>query len=98
MSQDKARRKQLREAHKAAERDRRIALCPLTEQELADLVADLEAAVELHGCDHSTRFAEVWAAAHGRDWADLDEGLAELGGYCDCEISVNCDPDTVFGR
>lgn len=70
----------------------------MTEEQLTSLVDDLEARVEASGCDHSTRFAEQWAAGAGLDWAGLEEGLAELGGYCDCEISVNCDPDEVFGR
>ncbi|WP_232668150.1 DUF2695 domain-containing protein [Pseudonocardia sp. TRM90224] len=30
-------------------------------------------------------------------WEALSEGLEEFGGYCDCEVVMNCDPDEVFG-
>lgn len=31
------------------------------------------------------------------EWGLVAEGLAELGGYCDCEVVMNCDPEEVFG-
>ena len=92
------RREDLRDAHRSAERLRRIALCPLTEAQLRSLVDHVDANVLGLGCDRSTRHAAAWAKSEGLDWADFANGIEELGGYCDCEIVMNVDPGDVFGR
>jgi hypothetical protein len=95
---DKAARRAAAEAYRAQQREARITLCPISEPELDALVTSLEHHVASHGCDHSTAGAERWATARSLDFEDLRAGLAELGGYCDCEIVDNCDPGVVFGR
>ena len=45
------------------------------------------------GCDHSMRFTEQWAVARQSDWTRLTEALGNAGGYCDCEVLANTDPD-----
>ncbi|HEV7898738.1 MAG TPA: DUF2695 domain-containing protein [Planosporangium sp.] len=94
-SPDKARRKQLRDAYENAERAARTSLLPLRRDQLAALVEFVDARV-VEGCDHTTRHGEQWAREHGIEWEALSEGLEEFGGFCDCEIVMNCDPDQVF--
>jgi hypothetical protein len=31
------------------------------------------------------------------DWVSLRQGLDEFGGFCDCEVVMNCDSDALFG-
>ncbi len=94
---DDARRRQLRAAYRNAERVARIALMPITEQQLGVLIGFVDERVVADGCDHTTRFAEQWAGRHSVPWEQLAEALAEFGGYCDCEIVMNCEPADVFG-
>jgi hypothetical protein len=95
---EKERRKDMRDAYRRAERQRRIDLCPLTEARLRSLVDHIDTKVLDVGCDHSTRHAVSWAESEGLEWTDLAGGIEELGGYCDCEIVMNVHPDDVFGR
>jgi hypothetical protein len=53
--------------------------------------------VVAEGCDHTTRHSEQWAREHDVEWGALSEGLEEFGGFCDCEVVMNCNPDEVFG-
>jgi hypothetical protein len=94
---DKARRKQLRDQYKNAERVARSALLRLDFGQLAALVEFVDARVRVDGCDHTTRHAEQWARENGLEWDDLTEGLEEFGGFCNCEIVTNCDPDDILG-
>lgn len=95
--EERARRRRLRDAYKNAERASRTALMPLGAGRLGDLVEFVDDRVSAVGCDHTRRFAEQWATDNEVSWARLAEGLAEFGGYCDCEVAMNCGPDEVFG-
>ncbi|GGM45157.1 DUF2695 domain-containing protein [Dactylosporangium sucinum] len=90
---ERARRKRLRDEYKNAERAARAAVVPLDAGRLAELVGFVDERVSAEGCDHTRRFAERWAAEHAVPWERLAEGLDELGGYCDCEVVMNCEPD-----
>lgn len=70
---------------------------PLDAGQLGNLVDFVDARVVAEGCDHTMRFTEQWAANHQVSWEQLAEGLEEFGGYCDCEVVMNCDPEEVFG-
>ncbi|MEU4765969.1 DUF2695 domain-containing protein [Actinosynnema sp. NPDC023794] len=113
---DRARRRQLRDEYKRAEREARAASLPMSREQLTALVEFVDALVVSEGCDHTLRHTRTWVEgrgheyghAHGRvgcrglesgqlDWGPVAEGLAELGGYCDCEVVMNCDPEDVFG-
>jgi hypothetical protein len=37
-----------------------------------------------------------WAAEHEIDPLALERSLAEFGGYCDCEVLANVDPEDLF--
>jgi hypothetical protein len=94
---DKERRKQLRDAYKNAERAAREALMTINYEQLEDLLDYLDEKLSGEPCDHTTRHSEHWAQSHGVEWPGLAEGLQEFGGYCDCEILMNVEPDMVFG-
>lgn len=81
--------------HSDAERAARFAL-PISAVQLDSLVAFIVTCGNEEGCDHSLRFAQVWALDHGVDWNLLSACLEDLGGCCDCEVAMNCNPDQVF--
>jgi len=68
---EKERRKDMRNAYRRAERQRRIDLCPLTEARLRSLVDHIDTKVLDVGCDQSTRHAVSWAESEGLEWTDL---------------------------
>jgi hypothetical protein len=96
-TEERARRRRLRDAYKNAERAARAALMPLDERELGDLVVFVDAHVVAEGCDHTRRFTERWAEVRPVSLHRLAEGLEEFGGFCDCEVVMNCGPDEVYG-
>jgi hypothetical protein len=96
-AEERARRRRLRDAYKNAERTARAALMPLDRRELDDLVTFVDAHVAAEGCDHTRRFTDRWAAEHQVSLHRLAEGLEEFGGFCDCEVVMNCGPDEVHG-
>lgn len=96
-AEERARRRRLRDAYKHAERAVRAALMPLDREQLGNLVGFVDAHVQAEGCDHTRRFTERWAGGHQVSMDRLAEGLAEFGGFCDCEVVMNCEPDQVYG-
>ncbi len=70
---------------------------PLNKDQLGALVDFVDAHVQAAGCDHTRRFTERWATGQQVLMDRLAEGLDEYGGYCDCEVVMNCDPEQVLG-
>lgn len=67
----------------------------LDRTEAEELFAYLEACIDENGCDHTLRYAEKWLDDHldeERIPLVLEE-LEEMGGFCDCEIILNCYED-----
>ncbi|WP_104524549.1 DUF2695 domain-containing protein [Blastococcus atacamensis] len=95
---EKARRKQLKDDYLRAEQAASAAFMPLDRPQLESLLEHVDAAVAADGYDHSPRAADDWARQHDVDLDRLHEGLTEFGGYCDCEIVMNVDPEAVFGQ
>jgi hypothetical protein len=93
---EKARRKQLKDAYVRAEQAASAALMPLDRAQLESLLDHVDAAVESEGCDHTRRATDAWAVQHGVELDRLHEGLEEYGGFCDCEVVMNVDADAVF--
>ncbi|WP_231648125.1 DUF2695 domain-containing protein [Saccharothrix sp. NRRL B-16348] len=95
---DRARRRQLRDEYKRAEREARAASLPMSREQLEALVEFVDALVISDGCDHTLRHTRSWVDGQGGlEWGAVAGGLAEFGGYCDCEVVMNCDPVDVFG-
>jgi hypothetical protein len=93
---EKAQRKQLRDAYLRAEQASSAALMPLDRPQLEALLDHVDAAVEADGCDHTRRATDAWATANAVDLSSLHVALEEYGGYCDCEVMMNVHPDEVF--
>jgi hypothetical protein len=93
---EKARRKQVAAELARTEQAARAAGMPLDRPQLEALLAHLEGQVDGAGCDHSTSATQAWAREQDVEVPRLLRGLAEYGGYCDCEIVMNIDPGDVF--
>lgn len=96
ISPDKARRKQLRDAYKKAEREAGPKLTVIDYEQLEELLDYVEGQFDEEPCDHSARHAQRWASSRRIDWEALAPELREFGGYCDCEIVMNVVPEEVF--
>lgn len=92
-----AERRRLKAAYKKAERDEARSHMVLDADQLDDLLAYVEAEVEIAGCDHSLRATRAWAVANDIDPEVLAESLEQFGGYCDCEVALNVNPEEIFG-
>jgi hypothetical protein len=69
---------------------------PLDRAQLEALAQHVGTAVGAAGCDRTRRVTDAWAAEHGVALDPLHQGLEEYGGFCDCEVVMNVDPDVVF--
>ena len=95
-NEERARRKQAKDAYLQAAQARSAALMPLDRPQLEALLRHVDAALEANHCDHSRAATDAWADAAGVDVARLHAGLEEYGGFCDCEVVMNVDPEYVF--
>ncbi len=67
----------------------------LSANEAASLMQYLELKLQYHTCKHNHRFTQEWLDANidfMRHDAILNE-LEDMGGYCDCEVVLNCYED-----
>lgn len=92
----RARRRQLKDAYLRAEQAASAALMALDRAQLESLLDHVDAIVASEGCDHTRRATDAWAMQHGVGLERLHERLEEFGGFCDCEVVMNVDPDAVF--
>lgn len=87
-SADRIRKRAWKEAQRASAR----VDFPLADEVLEKLFADVDAAVELTGCDHTLRFTERILTMNGNDLEPTMTWLKAHGGFCDCEVVANaCD-------
>jgi Protein of unknown function (DUF2695) len=93
---DKARRKRLKDEYLRAQQAASAVRMPLGRGQLGALLTHVDAAVDADGCDHTLRATDVWAMSNDVDLERLREGLEAYGGFCDCEVVMNVDPDEVF--
>ncbi len=81
-------KKALKDAWKTSQQKEYI----LTNDEANDLLDYLE---EIEECDHTLKHTKAWLAENIEEdkiEAVLQE-LEEMGGYCDCEVAMNCYED-----
>lgn len=57
------------------------------------LLDHLDERLSEDGCDHTLRLTQAWAEKESRDWTPLADALREAGGYCDCEVLANVNPE-----
>jgi hypothetical protein len=65
----------------------------LDEHFLNDLLDHLDVRLPEVGCDHTLRVTRAWAADRGFDAEAVAASVAEFGGYCDCEVLANVEPE-----
>jgi hypothetical protein len=68
----------------------------LNADQLNSLLDNLDERLVDEGCDRTLRLTREWAADHAVDAAALEESLAHFGGYCDCEVLANVEPESIF--
>ena len=67
----------------------------LSANQAAALFAYVEIRLQDEGCNHTHRFTQAWLDEN-IDFMQHDAILTELedmGGYCDCEVLMNCYED-----
>ena len=67
----------------------------LSENEAASLLQYVELKLQYHTCKHDHRYTMEWLEQHV-DFMQHEAILTELedmGGYCDCEVVLNCYED-----
>ena len=67
----------------------------LSADEAASLLQYLELKLQYHTCKHDHRYTLEWLEQHV-DFMQHEAILSELedmGGYCDCEVVLNCYED-----
>lgn len=67
----------------------------LTANQAADLFAYVEMRLEDQGCNHTRRFTQAWLDAniHPEQREAVLTELEDMGGFCDCEVLLNCYED-----
>lgn len=67
----------------------------LTADQAASLLEYVDIRLQDAGCNHTHRFTQEWLDLHidfMKHDAILNE-LEDMGGYCDCEVVLNCYED-----
>lgn len=91
----KAEKKALAKSWKEAQRRDYL----LTQENVEALFEWLETQLDLTGCDHTLRHTEQWLK-HRYSQEMVERIIAEImdmGGYCDCEVLLNCYEDYDIG-
>lgn len=84
---DKKEREMLRKAWKEEQNETYV--LSLEQAEL--LFTFLEESMEKSSCDHTHRFTEQWLENHFAEHkVEVMEEMRKTGGYCDCEVLMNC--------
>ena len=65
----------------------------LTRDDVESLFGFLEASLKSHGCDNSLKHTKQWLSDNHKNEEDIINELREMGGFCDCEVLLNCYED-----
>ena len=90
-------RRRLKAAYKQAERAKARELLILDARQLEALLDLLDQIGAEEICDDSLRMTVAWAKENEVDPDALSASLGHFGGYCDCEVLANVDPQHFFG-
>ncbi len=93
---DEERKRDLKRAYRAQEHAAARTAMTLDEGLLVRLLDHLDAGLTTGACDHTLRLTRAWAAENGVDADALAGSVAQFGGYCDCEVLANVDPEAIF--
>jgi hypothetical protein len=95
---DDERKRELKRGYKDQERARARARMPIELDELERLLDHLDAQDAGARCDRSLTLTMAWAAENGIEQEPLASALREFGGYRNCEVLANIDPDAFRSR
>ena len=90
---DDERKRELKRAYKQQTAADARAVMPLDFDQLESLLDYLDKQDAGERCDHSLRLTTDWAVENDVQQQRLAAALSEFGGYCDCEVLANLDPD-----
>jgi hypothetical protein len=93
---DSERRRELKRIYKAKEKAAARAAMLLDEVRLDELLEHLDEQLPEQGCNRTLRLTRAWAVEHRIDANALETSLAHFGGYCDCEVLANVEPEAIF--
>ena len=71
---------------------------PLEEEQLESLISWLDAEVQSRGCAHDHTLTREWLQRHGIAPTRTIGTLMALGGFCDCEVAMNVEPDGIYPK
>src|SRR5438094_4432629 len=94
---DAEQKRRLKRATQDRERTKARQALTLEREDLDNLLDHLDAALGAVTCDHSLRLTMVWADENGVDHDALRTSLESFGGFCDCEVLANIEPEEIFG-
>ena len=94
---DKKRKKELKKKGEEILRERARAEWEghmvLDRAQLEQLLEHLDEWFPRAGCDHTLRLTRAWARDHDLDPDEVARSAEHFGGYCDCEVLANVDPE-----
>ncbi len=63
----------------------------LKKKDVSKLFDYLESELEKNPCDHTLKNTEEWVEKHHeKKAAAIMQEIRDMGGYCDCEVVMNC--------
>ena len=89
-------RRRLKAAYKEEKRAKARQLLILDAGQLNALLDHLDQVGAEEICDDSLQLTFAWARENEIDPDALSASLGNFGGYCDCEVLANVDPDELF--
>ena len=76
----------------------RAARMPLEEEDLHELLEWLDIHIQEQGCGHTHRLTRLWLSQHEKPETQCVGALMALGGFCDCEVAMNVEPDEIYPK
>ena len=75
------------------ERERFLESLPATKEQLEDLFDYIDKRSQVESCVHNLRFTMQFLMERRLDMPKVMSWLNENGGYCDCEVLQNIEPN-----
>jgi hypothetical protein len=93
---DEERKRELKRSLRAHEQMMAQEAMLLDDESLNRLLDYLDVQLADSPCDHTLRLTRTWAAQGGINQDALAASVEHFGGYCDCEVLANVDPEAIF--
>ncbi|MCG7989595.1 MAG: DUF2695 domain-containing protein [Candidatus Thiodiazotropha lotti] len=76
--------------------ENRCSWMPLEENELSLLIDYVDRQVQENGCHHDHRHTKEWLSDSGHNVNEVLAALMAHGGFCDCEVVMNVEEDSIY--